>query len=70
MKQNNNGIIADFNDLKYVKILIRNLKEDNNLRAISETAHEYVVEQFSVENVSKQLEKALYNIMLDTKGNY
>ncbi len=69
IQQNKNGIIADFNDLQYVKTLIRNLKEDDNLRTISETAHKYVVEQFSVENVSKQLEKALYNIMLDTKQN-
>ena len=49
---------------------MRTLKEDDHLRTILETAHEYVVEHFSVENVNKQLEKALYNIMLDTKGNY
>lgn len=69
VQQNNNGIIVDFTDLQYVRTLIKSLKEDNHFRTISETAHEYVVEQFSVENVSKQLEKALYNIMLDTKQN-
>lgn len=69
VQQNNNGIIVDFTDLKYVRNLIRSLNEDNHFRTISETAHEYVVKQFSVENVSKQLEKALYNIMLDTKQN-
>jgi glycosyltransferase involved in cell wall biosynthesis len=58
---NNNGFVINFDDLQAVRDMIRHLKEDREaVSKVAEKAHNYVTKQFSVENVSGQLENALH----------
>lgn len=70
VQQNYTGIVADFNDVEYLRRLIMSLKEHSLSRGISERAHEYVIKEFSVENVSKQLEKALSSVVVHKQQYY